>query len=125
MACDYCCGIKTIYYKDNKNYAFINSKGSMITIAGDKPIRFSIPFCPMCGRRLFANGEDRCSNEVVVKNGERKFRYNIKQYIKSRILKITKECMSEEANAICDIIVSELDNDQLRHILHKLVAKDS
>lgn len=54
----------------------------------------------------------------------KKFRYDVSRYIKVRILKTTNECMLEEAGAICDAILSELDDDQLRRILHKLLYGD-
>ena len=54
----------------------------------------------------------------------KRFRYGVRRYIKLRILNTTNESMLKEADIICDAIISELDDDQLRRILHKLLYEN-
>lgn len=50
--CNCCIGDEAIYWKDNENNAFIDSKGEMMVIAKDKLIRFKVKCCPNCGRKF-------------------------------------------------------------------------
>lgn len=50
--CNCCIGDEAIYWKDNENNAFIDSKGEMMVMAKDKLIRFKVKCCPNCGRKF-------------------------------------------------------------------------
>lgn len=50
--CDCCLGDKAIYWADNENNAFVDSKGEMMVMAKDKLIRFKVNYCPNCGRKF-------------------------------------------------------------------------
>lgn len=52
MICNYCNGDEAVFWKDNQNNVFVDSKGEMMVTANDHTIRFKVTHCPMCGRKL-------------------------------------------------------------------------
>ena len=48
--CNYCIGDEAIFWQDEKNNAFIDSKGEMLVTANDHEICFQVDRCPKCGR---------------------------------------------------------------------------
>ena len=73
--CDCCIGDEAIYWKDNENNAFIDSKGEMMVKARDKLIWFNVKFCPSYGRKFeflisssMAYGSRRGVIWVAIKN---------------------------------------------------------
>ena len=50
--CDCCLGDKAVYWKDNENNAFVDSKGEMMVVVKDKLLRFKVECCPNCGNRF-------------------------------------------------------------------------
>lgn len=51
-SCESCGGDAPIYWEDNENNAFVDSKGEMLVTAKDRSLRFKIKFCPNCGRKF-------------------------------------------------------------------------
>lgn len=47
--CDCCLGDNAIYWQDNENNAFVDSKGEMMVMVKDRLIRFKVKYCPNCG----------------------------------------------------------------------------
>lgn len=66
MSCNFCHGDDAIFWKDNANCAFIDSKGEMMVVANDKTIRFKVKVCPMCGHKF----EDNSDNELPLSPGD-------------------------------------------------------
>ena len=50
--CDRCLGDEAIYWQDNENNVFIDSKGEMMVTVKDKLIRFKTNYCPCCGKKF-------------------------------------------------------------------------
>lgn len=48
--CNFCQGDEAVLWKDDKNNAFVDSKGEMQVTAGGNIFQFNVRFCPMCGR---------------------------------------------------------------------------
>ena len=48
--CNYCNGDAAIFWKDENNHAFVDSKGEMLVVAHSHEVRFQVDRCPMCGR---------------------------------------------------------------------------
>lgn len=59
--CECCAGDKAIYWKNNENNAFIDSKGEMMVVVKDRLIRYKVKYCPNCGRNF--------SNRILVLHG--------------------------------------------------------
>ena len=55
LSCNYCNGDEAVFWKDNQNNVFVDSKGEMMVTANDQIIRFKVMRCPMCGRKLRAS----------------------------------------------------------------------
>lgn len=52
QACPYCNGDEAIFWKDMENHVFVDSAGSMMAVVHDRGLRFTVKFCPMCGKQL-------------------------------------------------------------------------
>lgn len=52
IGCECCSGDVALYYRNNENNAFIDSKGEMLITVKDKTLRFSVKYCPNCGRKF-------------------------------------------------------------------------
>lgn len=50
--CDCCQGDEALFWKDNENNAFVDSKGKMMVTVGGKTMRFSVKYCPNCERKF-------------------------------------------------------------------------
>lgn len=50
--CEYCQGDEALYWVDDENHAFIDSKGKMLVTVKDKTIRFKVKYCPNCGKEF-------------------------------------------------------------------------
>ena len=50
--CDCCLGDEAVYWQDNENNAFVDSKGEMSIMVKDKLMRFKVKFCPCCGKKF-------------------------------------------------------------------------
>lgn len=50
--CDCCLGDEAVYWQNNENNVFVDSKGEMMVTAKDKLIRFKVKFCPCCGKKF-------------------------------------------------------------------------
>lgn len=50
--CNYCVGDDPIYYKDNDNCAFIDTRGELYMSISGKIARCKVEFCPKCGRKF-------------------------------------------------------------------------
>lgn len=50
--CNCCLGDETIYWKDDENNAFVDSKGDMLVTVKDKTMRFKVKCCPICGKEF-------------------------------------------------------------------------
>lgn len=50
--CDCCQGDEALYWKDNENNAFVDSKGDMLVTVKDKTLRFKVKRCPNCGKEF-------------------------------------------------------------------------
>ena len=61
--CNYCYGDEAVFWKNEQNNAFVDSNGEMMVTAKDCIVRFTIDYCPMCGRR-FGKGEDYLSMDT-------------------------------------------------------------
>lgn len=55
-----CCnGDEAIYWRNEKNCAFIDSMGEMLIYADGHPLTFSVDHCPMCGRSFAPAVEEK------------------------------------------------------------------
>lgn len=52
--CDWCNGDEALFWTDDKNSAFIDSRGEVTVTVNGKSLTFHVGYCPKCGRR-FAN----------------------------------------------------------------------
>lgn len=52
MNCNYCNGDEAIFWENEANNAFIDSKGEMMVTDNGNTIRFKVNNCPMCGKRF-------------------------------------------------------------------------
>lgn len=50
ISCDFCDGNKAVYYKDNENCVFINSKGILDMYVRGKRQMIRVEYCPKCGK---------------------------------------------------------------------------
>ena len=50
--CNCCDGDEAVYWQDNENNAFVDSKGEMMVTVKDKLIRFKAKYCPCCGKKF-------------------------------------------------------------------------
>jgi hypothetical protein len=50
--CECCNGDKALYWKDDENNAFVDSKGEMLITVKDKTIRYKVKYCPNCGNKF-------------------------------------------------------------------------
>lgn len=50
--CDCCQGDEALYWKDNENNAFVDSKGEILVTVKDKAMRFKVKCCPNCGKEF-------------------------------------------------------------------------
>lgn len=50
--CNCCQGDEALYWKDDENNAFVDSKGEMLVTVKGKEMRFKIKCCPNCGREF-------------------------------------------------------------------------
>ena len=66
--CMYCYGDKALFWKDDQNSAFIDSKGEMLVYANGQDIRFHVDRCPMCGRR-FDERKTTCPLSMATMSG--------------------------------------------------------
>lgn len=48
--CNFCGGDEAVYYQDENNCAFVDSKGEMLVVANGQEVRFQVDRCPKCGR---------------------------------------------------------------------------
>lgn len=48
--CECCLGDEPLYWKDNENNAFVDSKGEILVTVKDRIMRCKIKYCPNCGR---------------------------------------------------------------------------
>ena len=50
--CNCCLADEAVYWKDNENNAFVDSKGEIMVVVKDKLLRFKVKYCPNCGRKF-------------------------------------------------------------------------
>lgn len=50
--CDCCTGDTALFWKDEYNSAFVDSKGEIMVTVKDRIMRFKVPYCPNCGRKF-------------------------------------------------------------------------
>lgn len=50
--CECCLGNESLYWKDNENNAFVDSKGEVLTTVKDRIMRYKVKYCPNCGREF-------------------------------------------------------------------------
>lgn len=50
--CNCCIGDNPVYWEDNQNNAFVDSKGEMMVTVKDKTMRFQVKYCPYCGKEF-------------------------------------------------------------------------
>lgn len=50
--CDYCQGDEAVFWLDEENNAFVDSRGEMMVTAKDRTICFKVKYCPMCGMKF-------------------------------------------------------------------------
>lgn len=50
--CECCIGDEALYWKDNENNAFVDSKGEVLVTVKDHVMRFQVKCCPNCGRKF-------------------------------------------------------------------------
>lgn len=51
-SCDCCMGDEALFWKDEYNNAFIDSKGEIMVTVKDNIMRFKVDFCPKCGKKF-------------------------------------------------------------------------
>lgn len=49
QGCNYCHGDEALWWKDEKNSAFIDSHGEIMVIVNGSEARFNVSRCPQCG----------------------------------------------------------------------------
>lgn len=52
VGCDCCQGDIPLLWKDEKNNAFVDSNGEIMVTVNGKEMRFSVHYCPCCGRKF-------------------------------------------------------------------------
>lgn len=50
--CDCCQGDEALYWKDNENNAFVDSKGEILTTVKGMTMRYKVKCCPSCGKEF-------------------------------------------------------------------------
>lgn len=50
--CNYCNGDEAVFWQDDDNNAFVDSKGEMLVTVNGYEVNFDVQCCPMCGRRF-------------------------------------------------------------------------
>ena len=50
--CPCCRGDLALFWRDNENNAFVDSRGEVSVFVHDHLIRFSVEYCPHCGRKF-------------------------------------------------------------------------
>lgn len=50
--CECCAGDTALFWKDEYNSAFVDSKGEIMVTVKDHIMRFKVPYCPNCGRKF-------------------------------------------------------------------------
>lgn len=50
--CECCVGDEALYWKDDENNAFVDSKGEVFVTVKDHIIRFQVKCCPNCGHKF-------------------------------------------------------------------------
>lgn len=53
VGCDFCQGDEALFWRDEKNCAFIDSMGEVEVHVQGKSLSFSVDCCPKCGRRFY------------------------------------------------------------------------
>lgn len=48
--CDACAGDLSVFWKDENNNAFVDSKGEMEVMVNGHVMTFTVQHCPVCGR---------------------------------------------------------------------------
>lgn len=59
VGCECCIGDEALYWKDNENNAFVDSKGDVLVTVKDHMMRFKVKCCPNCGRKFEKHEEDK------------------------------------------------------------------
>ena len=52
--CECCLGEHHLYWKDDKNNAFVDSEGNVLVTVDDKELTFIVRYCPNCGKKFRA-----------------------------------------------------------------------
>lgn len=51
--CDCCQGDEPLYWEDDENNAFVDSRGgNMLTTVKGVPMRYKVKYCPNCGKKF-------------------------------------------------------------------------
>lgn len=50
--CNCCLGDESLYWMDNENNAFVDSKGEVMVTVKDRLMRFKVNYCPNCGKKF-------------------------------------------------------------------------
>lgn len=51
-SCEYCEGNEPLYWKNNENNSFVDSKGEILVTVKDHTIRYKVKYCPNCGKKF-------------------------------------------------------------------------
>ena len=52
IKCGCCNGDEAVYYKDNENNMFIDSKGEVLVTVKGNILQFNVKHCPNCGKEF-------------------------------------------------------------------------
>lgn len=50
--CDCCQGDEALYWADDENNAFVDSKGNILTTIKGMTMRYNVKCCPKCGKKF-------------------------------------------------------------------------
>lgn len=50
--CDCCQGDEALYWADDENNAFVDSKGDMLVTIKGVTMRYRVKYCPNCGKKF-------------------------------------------------------------------------
>ena len=67
MSCNYCVGDGALFYKDEDNCAFVDSKGKMLVCVNGESIEFQVKYCPACGRELVFQNDKNIETKPLCK----------------------------------------------------------
>lgn len=67
--CNYCDGDEALFYKNNDNCAFVDSKGRVLVCANGESMEFQVKYCPACGKEFILKQEKTRPSLYICRRG--------------------------------------------------------